>query len=49
MLAWAPAQAARFAYVQALANNARAIRLYEKLGYRRLYQYWYRVQRTGSK
>jgi N-acetylglutamate synthase len=45
MLSWAKGKGAEHFYLQVVANNVSAIRLYEKLGFRRLYCYWYRVKR----
>ena len=44
MLDWAQRRGALHAYVQVVGHNAAAVRLYEKIGYRRLYHYWYRVR-----
>ncbi|HEX5724297.1 MAG TPA: GNAT family N-acetyltransferase [Longimicrobiaceae bacterium] len=44
MLAWARARGARSAYLQVTEANLTARRLYEKLGFTHLYDYWYRVQ-----
>jgi len=44
LLHWGKTQGATHGYLQVMTNNPPALRLYEKLGYRELYQYWYRVR-----
>ena len=43
LLANSQRNGARTAYLQVMLNNPPALRLYEGLGFRELYRYWYRV------
>ncbi|WP_246536812.1 GNAT family N-acetyltransferase [Paenibacillus cookii] len=45
ILRWAKENGATQSYLQVLQHNPPAHRLYEKLGYRQIYSYWYRVKR----
>jgi len=44
MMKWGKEHGARKAYLQVVAANEPAVRLYEKLGFAELYKYWYRVK-----
>ena len=43
MLGWAQENGARHAYLGVVERNSSAKRLYDKLGFREMYRYWYRV------
>jgi ribosomal protein S18 acetylase RimI-like enzyme len=43
LLCWGSARGARFAYLQVEESNVAAVSLYQKLGFKKSYSYWYRV------
>lgn len=43
LLAWGANRGARTSFLQVVATNTAAIRLYERLGFEVAYRYWYRV------
>jgi GNAT superfamily N-acetyltransferase len=43
LLSWGKANNAHTAYLQVMLNNEAALKLYEKLGFKEEYKYWYRV------
>lgn len=45
LLTWGVEHGAQTAYLQVMLNNNAALKLYDRLGFRELYRYWYRVKR----
>jgi ribosomal protein S18 acetylase RimI-like enzyme len=45
LLKWGSSKGAEIAYLQVLTDNAPAIRMYEKLGFKEVYKYWYRIKK----
>ncbi|WP_191602967.1 GNAT family N-acetyltransferase [Marinomonas algicola] len=44
MLYWAVENGAKNAYLQVVSENQAALNLYQKLGYKPCYEYWYRIR-----
>ena len=44
ILRWGKNKGAEIGYLQVLIDNAPAIRLYEKIGFKEEYKYWYRIK-----
>ena len=44
ILFWAKDKGTQTAYLQVVVGNTPAQKLYAKLGFREIYQYWYRVK-----
>lgn len=44
LLQWGKQNGARYSYLAVVANNHPALRLYEKVGFAEVYQYWYRMK-----
>jgi len=45
LLGWGVDRGARRAYLQVVPGNEAAVRLYAKLGFEEMYQYWYRIKK----
>jgi len=45
ILKWGRGMGAEIGYLQVLKNNGSAIRLYEKVGFKEEYKYWYRIKK----
>ncbi len=41
---WGYENGATIAYLQVMLNNPPALRLYEKIGFKEIYKYWYRIK-----
>ena len=48
LLDWGKNRQAAYAFLQVESGNSSAISLYEKLGFRELYSYWYRVKKMNK-
>ena len=48
ILDWARERGARYAYLQVVEKNSAARKLYQKIGFKELYNYWYRVPKKGK-
>jgi GNAT superfamily N-acetyltransferase len=44
LLAWGSSKNTHTIYLQVVENNLPALNLYQKLGFRKLYSYWYRIK-----
>ncbi|PCJ24764.1 MAG: hypothetical protein COA96_08835 [SAR86 cluster bacterium] len=49
LMKWGISNGARFAYLQVELANESAIRLYQSMGFRERYSYWYRVKTTPNR
>jgi ribosomal protein S18 acetylase RimI-like enzyme len=44
IIAWGKMNGAEVSYLQVMTDNPEAIDLYDKIGFREIYKYWYRVK-----
>lgn len=44
LIKWGNDNGAKTAYLQVMKNNPQALRLYEKIGFKKMYKYWYQVK-----